>query len=105
MTDFLQVQTTVGARDEAAAIAQALVERRLAACVHVAGPVQSVYRWQGAVEQAEEWVCTAKTHKRLLDDVVATVVGLHRYDCPELIATEFAVASEAYAAWLSEQLT
>lgn len=104
MTDFLQIQTTVGGRDEASAIAQALIERRLAACVHIAGPMQSVYRWQGAVEQAEEWVCTAKTHRRLLDELIETVAGLHSYDCPELIATEIECVSEAYGSWLGEQL-
>ena len=66
MTDFLQITTTAGSRDEAERIAAALVERRLAGCVQIVGPVRSVYRWQGAVEQAEEWLCLIKTNRRSL---------------------------------------
>ena len=61
MADHIQVFTTTGSEQEAERIAAALVERRLAACVQVIGPIASRYRWQGEVEAAREWLCLAKT--------------------------------------------
>ena len=60
-TEYLQVPTTAGSEEEAERIGAALVERRLAACVQVVGPIASRYRWQGEVETAREWICVAKT--------------------------------------------
>ena len=59
MTDYIQVLTTVESEQEAERISAALVDRRLAACVQVLGPISSRYRWQGKVEQAQEWLCLA----------------------------------------------
>ncbi len=56
MTDKKIVLTTVGSREEGQKMARVLVERRLAACVNMVGPVESVYRWRGAVESAPEWL-------------------------------------------------
>ena len=63
MTEFLQITTTTGTRQDAEQIAAELVSRRLAGCVQVSGPIQSTYRWQGKMETAEEWMCTAKTSR------------------------------------------
>ncbi len=54
MSEHLQVLTTAGSEGEAARISAALVERRLAACVQVVGPITSRYRWQGEVEEEQE---------------------------------------------------
>ncbi len=102
MTEFLQIQTAAGSRDEAERIAAALVERRLAACVQIVGPVQSVYRWQGRVERAEEWLCLAKSTSGQFAAVEAAIRELHSYECPEVIATPITVGSAAYLAWLAE---
>ena len=104
MTDFLQVVTTTGSRDEAERIASELVERRLAGCVQIVGPIQSVYRWEGSVERAEEWLCLIKTNKAHYAAVEATIRDLHSYECPEIIATPIVAGSDAYMAWLAEQL-
>ena len=61
MTDKRIVLTTAGSQEEARKIAQALVERRLAACVNILGPMESVYRWQGKVESAPEYLLVIKT--------------------------------------------
>ena len=104
MHEFIQVETTAPSQSEAERIATHLVERSLAACVHVHGPIQSTYRWAGAVEHAEEWVCTAKTTRKLLDEVEEAVVELHSYDCPQLIASPICGGSQSYLDWLAAQL-
>lgn len=104
MKEFIQVATTTAQQAEARQIAAELVERRLAACVQIQGPIRSVYRWQGNVEQAEEWLCTAKTERRLFQAVAAAIGKLHSYECPEVIATPIVAGSAGYLAWLQEQL-
>ena len=104
MTDFIQVSTTTETKQAAQEIAAALVQQRLAACVQVSGPVESVYRWQGKVQQSQEWLCTAKTRASLLPRVEAAIRGLHNYECPEIVAVPIADGSAAYLAWLGEQL-
>ncbi len=104
MTAFVQVSTTTDTESGAQAIAAALVERRLAACVQVSGPVRSVYRWQGAVEQTDEWLCTVKTSASLYPQVEAAIRELHSYECPEIVAVPIVEGSAAYLKWLGEQL-
>jgi periplasmic divalent cation tolerance protein len=103
-TDILQVTTTTGTRDVAERIAAELVDLRLAACVQVSGPVVSTFRWQGAIENAEEWRCTAKTTRRHLAAIGDVLTRLHPYELPELVATPIVGGSDAYLKWLVEQL-
>ncbi len=65
MTEYVQVLTTVSSEEDAKRIADDLLDRRLAACVQVVGPIASRYRWQGALEQAQEWQCLVKTEADL----------------------------------------
>lgn len=102
MTEFLQVSTTTDTRERAEAIATSLVERRLAACVQISGPITSVYRWQGNVEQSQEWLCTAKTKASQFPQVATIIRELHKYDCPEIIATAIVEGSDDYLQWLGE---
>lgn len=104
MSEFIQVAATAGSLREAERIAVALVDRRLAACVQIVGPIRSVYRWQGAVEQAEEWLCLVKTSAEQYAAVEAAIRELHSYDCPEVIATPITHGSAAYLQWLGDQL-
>jgi periplasmic divalent cation tolerance protein len=104
MSDFMQVLTTTGNRQDAEQIAAELVSRRLAACVQVGGPINSTYRWQGKVETAEEWTCTIKTSRDKLAAIQSLLNEIHRYEVPELIATPIVDGSEAYLKWLGEQL-
>jgi periplasmic divalent cation tolerance protein len=103
-SEYLQVLTTAGSEQEAKAIAAALVERRLAACVQISGPITSIYRWQGAIENASEWQCLAKTAAARWDAVEATIRELHSYDEPEIIATPIAGASAGYLRWIDDSL-
>lgn len=105
MSEFWQVATTTGTREVAERIAVELVDLRLAACVQVSGPITSTYRWQGQIENAEEWLCTAKTTREQLSAIQDVLKRLHPYEVPELIATPIVGGSDAYLKWLADQLT
>jgi periplasmic divalent cation tolerance protein len=103
-TGYIQVITTAASAAEAEAISTALVERRLAACVQVAGPIRSHYRWQGEVEEAEEWQCLAKTTRALYPKVEAAIRELHSYDEPEIVALPILAGSPGYLAWIDDNV-
>jgi periplasmic divalent cation tolerance protein len=86
----------------AARIADALVESELAACVNVLPGMRSVYRWQGAVERADEVLLLIKTVRAQVEPVGALVASLHPYELPELLAVEAAAGLPAYLAWVAD---
>jgi len=104
MSEYLQVMTTTATEQQAQEIAAALVDQRRAACAQVIGPLTSVYRWQGKVEQASEWLCTIKTRQSMFPAVESAIRQLHDYDCPEIIAMPIVGGSADYLHWLGEQL-
>jgi periplasmic divalent cation tolerance protein len=104
VAEYLQVQTTVGSEQEAERISAALIERRLAACVQVSGPIASRYRWQGEVEQAQEWLCLAKTEAGRYPELEAAIRELHSYDEPEIIATPIVAGSADYLEWIERSV-
>lgn len=85
------------------ALALALVEERLAACVNCLPGLRSVYRWQGSVEQAEEVLLLIKTTTERLPALTARLRALHPYELPELVAVEAAGGLPDYLAWVVEQ--
>ena len=104
MTDFVQVVTAVASKPDAERIAHALVERRLAACVQIVGPIQSVYRWQGAIETAEEWQCWIKSRRELCGEIQRAIRELHSYEVPEILVLSVLDGNADYLAWLDEQV-
>ncbi|GAA4336992.1 divalent-cation tolerance protein CutA [Pigmentiphaga soli] len=94
------------APDEATArrIAQALVERRLAACVNVGAPVWSVYRWQGAIEQAQEFPLWIKTTAARRQALMQALAELHPYDVPEALALPAVDGLPAYLEWVRQEV-
>ncbi|WP_018604684.1 divalent-cation tolerance protein CutA [Uliginosibacterium gangwonense] len=93
------------APDQACAeqIAQICVERRLAACVNILAPCQSVYRWQGKVERATEIPLLIKTTEAAYPALEALVRSLHPYEVPEIIALCPATGLPAYLNWLATE--
>ena len=96
--------TTAGSEEEAGRIASLLVERRLAACVQVVGPITSRYRWRGEVEEEREWQCLAKTTRAAYEAAEAAIREVHSYDEPEIIATPIVAVSPGYLAWIDENV-
>lgn len=102
MGDHIEIQVTCGSADEAARIADLLVERRYAACVQQ-HPIRSTYRWEGEVQHDEEILLLVKTRAARFDDVVATVRELHSYDVPAISAVPIVRGSADYLAWIDTE--
>src|SRR5687767_10113788 len=105
MQDFIVVYVTAGSADEADRLARSLVDERLAACVNRIKSVQSVYRWQGKVEQSEEELLIIKTSRDRFAALEKRVRELHSYAVPEVIALPVIEGSSNYLKWLKEQVT
>jgi len=97
---FATVWVTVPNRALGRKIGRQAVEAGLAACAQVSGPLESIYRWQGAVESAREWLLVLKTRTRCLKALEALVVAHHPYDTPQFIALPLLGGSTRYLAWL-----
>lgn len=104
MDEFLQLQTTTASRADAEALARALVEKRLAGCVQIVGPISSTYWWEGEVETAEEYLCLVKSSREVFAALEAAIQELHPYDVPEILAIPVTAGSPAYLAWLRNEL-
>jgi periplasmic divalent cation tolerance protein len=100
---YLQVQTTTDSRVEAMELARTAVEARLAACAQVAGPVASVYWWDGRPERAEEWLLLLKLPADRYEELAAFLAERHSYDEPEIIALPIVAGSTAYLNWMREE--
>jgi periplasmic divalent cation tolerance protein len=94
----------VTAPDEqtAAAIGRALVEERLAACANLLGPIRSIYRWEGAVEDAAEQLLVIKTRASLFAALQARVRQLHPYQVPEIVAVPIRDGLPQYLKWIGD---
>jgi periplasmic divalent cation tolerance protein len=103
MTGMVSVYIVAADTAEAERIAEALVAERLAACVNILGAVRSVYRWQGAVERADEVAMIAKTTETLFDALNARVRALHSYDTPAIVAWPIVAGDAAYLDWIAAE--
>lgn len=102
--EFVQIQVTFGNREEAEKVARHLVERYLAACAQILGPITSFYHWKEELEVAEEWLLLAKTRSCLMDEVTEIITANHSYDLPQIIALPITEISPSYRGWLSDQI-
>ena len=104
MLSIIQVTTTCDDEQKAEALARALVEQRLAACVQIDGPIKSVYRWNGKVEVEREWRCTIKTKKEHLLELQNAIKSLHDYEVPQMLMTDLSVVKESYGSWILSEV-
>jgi periplasmic divalent cation tolerance protein len=102
MTHELVVLVTTSTRDEAAAIAEALVSERLAACVNIVAAIESVYRWEGKITRDSEALMIIKTTDDRYPELEHRVKELHSYSTPEVIAMRIERGSEQYLNWLRD---
>ena len=99
--EFVVVLVTAASGDDAARIGRTLVEERLVACANVVGPIRSIYRWQGAVEEAAEHLLLLKARAADVGLLEARVRALHTYEVPEVLALPVRAGSAPYLAWLA----
>lgn len=104
MEQYIQVSTTTEKREDAERIAQTLVQKRLAACVQVIGPISSTYWWKGTIEKPEEWLCLIKSKKSLYGLLEKTIIETHPYETPEITAVPIILGSKEYLRWLNDEL-
>jgi periplasmic divalent cation tolerance protein len=104
MTDKILALSTCGSAEEAERIARGLVEARLAACVNIVPGLRSIYRWQGAVEDAGEWLLLIKSRRDLLEPLEAELRRLHSYEVPEMIAVAIVDGAPDYLAWMDAEV-
>ena len=101
---FIQIITTTETKEQAEAIARRLVENKLAACVQIAGGIESIYSWQGKIERSREYLCLIKTREDLFNRVADVIKTLHSYEVPEIIAVPIINGGREYLAWLTDTL-
>ncbi len=104
MEEPVQIVTTVDKKEDAERIAGVLVEKRLAACVQILGPIISTYRWKGKIETSEEWLIQIKSGRALYGEVEEAIMELHPYDVPEIIAVPIVEGNRDYLKWMEEEL-
>jgi periplasmic divalent cation tolerance protein len=104
MTDKIVVFSTCATEEDAAKLARALVEARVAACVTLVPGARSVYRWQGAIESAEECLLIIKSSRQLFEALRTALEQAHAYDVPEVLAMPVVEGSANYMNWLEGQL-
>lgn len=91
--------TTVATREDALQLSRRVLEENLAICSQVDGPIVSAYRWEGRIEEAEEFRITLKALGRNLAALEDLVLRLHSYDTPEWVAVPVTIAAEKYLNW------
>jgi periplasmic divalent cation tolerance protein len=101
-TGALEIHITCPNRQQAAGMARALVEERLAACVNIIDGVRSVFQWNGTLHEEDEVLCLVKTRAELLPALSVRVRELHPYEVPEILAFEVTAGSPAYLDWLRQ---
>ena len=89
---------------EAARIARAVVEERLAACANLLPGMRSIYRWQGEIAEDEEAVLILKTREALLEPLIARVTALHSYDCPCVVTLPVQAGNPDFLNWISGEV-
>ncbi len=104
MTSYIEVHITTASEDEAELLANVLIEKKLAACVQVSGPIRSHYIWEGRTESELEWCCNVKTALELFPALVETVRANHSYKCPQIIVLPILAGNQDYLDWMNEQL-
>ena len=104
MPDLIEVTTTCGCQESARDLARKLVDERLAACVQITGPIESVFRWEGQVRCDQEWVCRAKSLAPLAQRLIEFISNHHAYDVPEILIQPVATCSDNYASWVCSEV-
>jgi periplasmic divalent cation tolerance protein len=88
---------------EARKLGRAILSARLAACVNILGPIESMYRWKGAVQNDKEVSLIAKTTTRKLDALSRKVLSIHSYEVPCVVAWPIGKGNPAFLRWIERE--
>ncbi|MCH1930311.1 divalent-cation tolerance protein CutA [Shewanella sp. A25] len=99
---YLMVSTSCPDEVQARRIAKALVEAKLAACVHISAPIRSIYAWEGKICEEEEMSLQIKCLQSRYAEVEQLIVKLHPYQVPEIIAVPVTHGLPAYLDWIKD---
>ncbi len=104
MTKLILVVTAVRSKEEAVELSRTVVEKRMAACAQVLGPVTSTYWWKGRIETVEEWLCLMKSNADLYEKLESTICNIHSYEVPEIFSLTATRSNRRYLDWLEREL-
>jgi periplasmic divalent cation tolerance protein len=104
VTDKVVILVTVANRDECKKIARHLVEKRLAACVNISQPIESVYRWEGQIAEEGEFLLIIKSIRELFSEIKTEISKVHSYHTPEIICLPVIDGSRNYLQWISDSV-
>ena len=102
-TEILIVITTMDSREEALQTGKAMVEKRLAACAQISGPIESHFWWDGKLDKAQEWQCRMKTTKEKYPELEQAIRETHSYDVPQIVAVPVYAALESFKKWVIKE--
>ena len=100
----VSVYAVFASADEAERIGRAVVEERLAACINILPAVRSIYRWRGAIEQADEVAAILKTTAAGADALMTRIAALHSYDVPCIVTWPIDKVLGSYAEWVEDSV-
>ncbi len=104
MAEARIVLTTLADEQQAENFAAVLIERRLAACVNIVGPIRSIYRWKGRIEREKEFLLIIKTTTEQAARLEVAFKDLHPYALPERVEVSVEGGSEAYLSWIAGEV-
>ncbi|MDI6851319.1 MAG: divalent-cation tolerance protein CutA [bacterium] len=104
MEEYIQVFTTTNEKEIAEKIAEHLVQKRLAACVQILGPITSQYWWENKITKDTEYLIIAKTRADRYPEVEEAIKEAHNYTVPEILAVPVTAGNPDYLKWLNEEL-
>ena len=104
MTDKVVILVTAASQEECRKIARHLVESKLAACVNITQPVESIYRWEGEIADEHEYQLIIKSTRELFPEIQAAISAVHSYHTPEIICLPIIEGSRNYLQWLGDSV-
>ncbi|MCX8094806.1 MAG: divalent-cation tolerance protein CutA [Caldisericia bacterium] len=99
---LIMVLTTIDDMEKAKKLARFIVDQKLAACVQITGPIQSIYYWRDKTEDTKEWLILIKTRKNLYEKLEEFIIKLHPYIVPEIVSFDIENCFKKYFDWVFE---
>ena len=101
---YIQILTTTEKKEDAEKIAKVILEKRLAACVQILGPIYSSYWWENNIEKKVEWICIIKTRNEKYNIIERTILSVHPYKVPEILVIPILSGNKSYFDWLNKEI-